>query len=490
MLKRKTFGIAAILVATMWFLSTNVGSQAKTGEVFEMVNPADEVNRFDSELSNAQKNQVNVLAPISFAKAEKYLSGAKEALVGGDELSKILEEIASGRAQLQRAEEMAQVARTTLPNVIKARELARAAGATSLGEDYVKAEKQFLNLTKAIEKNDLKYAQNNRDKVAAAFDQLEVRAIKEQKLSEARKLINQAEKEGAKKLAPQSLEIAKQSLKDADVFISEHRYEREKIQQKSSDALFQAERLLEVTGQSKKIKEMEPEDISLWVEGILSQTASTLSAPDMRNESFDTQRENILGSVSALQEDKQFLTSQNKAHAEEIESLKKQIVLLEGKTKEEQAALERLEREKQFNELFNEVAGYFGPDEAEVYKEGDRLLIRLKAIQFPVGQSIIMPDNYELLSKFQRAIRTFGEPDVVIEGHTDTTESEEVSEYLSEERAESVRKYLVANKTLPEEKIVAVGYGSKRPLASNETEEGRAINRRIDVVISPMPQAG
>jgi len=471
MLKLKPVVIAAILVAAMWFLNTNGGSQAKTGEVFEMVNPADEVNRFDSELSNAQKNQVNVLAPISFAKAEKYLNDAKEALAGGNELSKILEEIASGRAQLQRAEEMAQVARTTLPNVIKARE-------------------QFLNLTKAIEKNDLKYAQNNRDKVAAAFDQLEVRAIKEQKLSEARKLIDQAEKEGAKKLAPQSLEIAKQSLKDADVFISEHRYEREKIQQKSSEALFQAERLLEVTGQSKKIKEMEPEDISLWVEGILSQTASTLSAPDMRNESFDTQRENILGSVSALQEDKQFLTSQNKAHAEEIESLKKQIALLEGKTKEEQTALERLEKEKRFNELFNEVAGYFGPDEAEVYKEGDRLLIRLKAIQFPVGQSIIMPDNYELLSKVQRAIRTFGEPDVVIEGHTDTTESEEVSEYLSEERAESVRKYLVANKTLPEEKIVAVGYGSKRPLASNETKEGRAINRRIDVVISPMPQAG
>jgi outer membrane protein OmpA-like peptidoglycan-associated protein len=473
MLKRKTFGIAAILVATMWFLSTNVGSQAKTGEVFEMVNPADEVNRFDSELSNAQKNQVNVLAPISFAKAEKYLNDAKEALVGGDELSKILEEIASGRAQLQRAEEMAQVARTTLPNVIKARELARAAGSTSLGEDYVKAEKQFLNLTKAIEKNDLKYAQNNRDKVAAAFDQLEVRAIKEQKLSEARKLIDQAEKEGAKKLAPQSLEIAKQSLKDADVFISEHRYEREKIQQKSSEALFQAERLLEVTGQSKKIKEMEPEDISLWVEGILSQTASTLSAPDM-----------------ALQEDKQFLTSQNKAHAEEIESLKKQIALLEGKTKEEQTALERLEKEKRFNELFNEVKGYFSTGEAEVYKQGNRLIIRLRAIQFPVGQAVIMPDNYGLLSKVQRAIRTFGEPDVVIEGHTDTTGSDEINEHLSQQRAESVRQYLVANKTLPEEKIVALGYGSKRPLASNATEEGRAINRRIDVVISPIPQAG
>jgi chromosome segregation ATPase len=106
----------------------------------------------------------------------------------------------------------------------------------------------------------------------------------------------------------------------------------------------------------------------------------------MRNESFDTQRENVLGSISALQEDKQFLASQDKAHVEEIESLKQQIALLEGKTKEEQAAIERLEKEKRFNELFNEVTGYFSTGEAEVYKQGNRLIIRLRAIQFPVGR--------------------------------------------------------------------------------------------------------
>jgi flagellar motor protein MotB len=46
-------------------------------------------------------------------------------------------------------------------------------------------------------------------------------------------------------------------------------------------------------------------------------------------------------------------------------------------------------------------------------------------------------------------------------------------------------EYLIANKTLPTDKIIAVGYGSVRPLASNETPQGRAINRRIDVIITP-----
>ena len=153
-------------------------------------------------------------------------------------------------------------------------------------------------------------------------------------------------------------------------------------------------------------------------------------------------------------------------------------------------AKERLAAEKRFNELFTEVQNLFSPDEAEVYKKGDSLVIRLRAIQFPVGKSVIMPDNYPLISKIQQSIRTFGEPDVIIEGHTDSTGSTEVNELLSQERAESVRQYLLANKTLSNDRIVAVGYGSSKPLASNETEEGRAINRRIDVIIKPQAQSG
>ena len=66
-------------------------------------------------------------------------------------------------------------------------------------------------------------------------------------------------------------------------------------------------------------------------------------------------------------------------------------------------------------------------------------------------------------------------------------DSHDVNENLSQQRAESVRQYLLANKTLSYEKIVAVGYGSKRPLASNATPKGRAVNRRIDGIIKPKP---
>jgi outer membrane protein OmpA-like peptidoglycan-associated protein len=90
-----------------------------------------------------------------------------------------------------------------------------------------------------------------------------------------------------------------------------------------------------------------------------------------------------------------------------------------------------------------------------------------------------------LLSKVQSAIRTFGEPDVIIGGHTDSTGSENLNEHLSQQRADAVRQYFVANQTLPYENIIAVGYGSMRPLASNATQSGRAMNRRIDIIITP-----
>jgi outer membrane protein OmpA-like peptidoglycan-associated protein len=230
---------------------------------------------------------------------------------------------------------------------------------------------------------------------------------------------------------------------------------------------------------------MEPEQITLWAEGVLYQTSDKLGAQDMRNQPFHKQLENILATVSAQHADHSFVVENTKKQHAEIEKLQQQIASLEGQSLKERQEKERLLAEKQFNQKLSSILDYFKPQEAEVYKKQNQVIIRLKAMQFPVGQIVIMPENYELLSKVQRAIRTFGEPDVIIGGHSDSTGSEDLNEHLSQKRADAVRQYFVANQTLPYEKIIAVGYGSMRPLASNATESGRAMNRRIDVIITP-----
>ena len=475
-----------ILVAALILsLIACAGHQLEVEPISKSESPQELINKLDNDIAMARKNQINVLAPTWFEKAESSLNAAKKGLEKGDQLSEILDNIATGRAQLRRAEEIAKVSHTTLPKAIQARTMARNAGATSLGEDYADTEDEFIGLTRAIEDNNLNYAQRNQAKVVERFRVIELRAIKVRTIGEVRRLIQSAKKQGMQKIAPQSFALAEKKLAEADAFITQNPYQKEKMHQMAAEALFMAQRLHIVAQQSKKVENMEPEQITLWAEGILYQTSEKLGAQDMRNQPFNKQLENILATVSAQNADLDFMVDNNKTQQNEIQKLEQQIANLEGQSFKERQEKERLLAEKQFNQKLSSIQDYFKPQEAEVYKKQNQVIIRLKAMRFPVGQSVIMPENYGLLSKVQRAIRTFGEPEVIIGGHTDSTGSEDLNEHLSQKRADAVRQYFVANGTLPYEKIIAVGYGSMRPLASNATENGRAMNRRIDVIITP-----
>jgi outer membrane protein OmpA-like peptidoglycan-associated protein len=480
--------VLILLPAAVLMLSACAGNKLEVQPISKSESPQQLINQLDNSIAMARKNQFNVLAPTWFTRAESSLNAAKKGLEKGDQLSEILDNIATGRAQLQRAEEITKISRTTLPNAIKARDMARTAGATNLGNEYANAEDSFLELTRAIEDNNLNYAQRSQARVAERFRGLELRAIKVQTIGEVRRLIKDAKKKGLQKIAPQSFAIAEKKLAEADAFITQNPYQKEKMHQMAAEALFMARRLHVVAAQSEKLETMEPEQITLWAEGILYQTSEALEAPDMRDQPFDKQLENILATVSAQHADRNFMIENTKSQQGEIKNLQQQIANLEGQTLKEQQEKERLLVEKRFNEKLGSVQHFFKPDEAEVYKKQNQVIIRLKAMHFPVGQSVIMPTNYALLSKVQNAIRTFGEPDVIIGGHTDSTGSEELNEHLSQMRADAVRQYFVANGTLPYEKIIAVGYGSMRPIASNATDRGRAMNRRIDVIITPEVQ--
>jgi outer membrane protein OmpA-like peptidoglycan-associated protein len=485
MLIGKKVMIMLVLTAMVLFLGACGGSKLKLEPIAKSENPTELINRLDKDISNARKDQVNVLSPTWFAKAEVSLREAKQGIDQGDKISKILNSISQGQAQLKTANDKSKVARSNLAEVIKGRSLARTAGATELGRDYANVEENFLELTKAIEKGNLRYAKKNRARVQEEFRRLELLAIKIRTLGEVRKLLDQARKNGDHKIAPESYAVAQKRLEEADAFITKNPYKKEEMHKKASLALFMAQRVHEVARQGKKIEDMAPEQITLMFEGNLHKIAQKLSAQDMRNQPFETQVENILGTIAALQHDRTFMIDIQKSQREEIDTLKERLAKLAGQSQAERDAKERLLAERRFNELFNTVQGYFEAYEAETYKMGNQLVIRLKGIHFPVGKSVILPQNYKLLSKVQRSIRTLGDVDVIIEGHSDSTGSAELNEHLSEQRADAVRQYLVANETLPYDKIIAVGYGSIRPIASNKTAKGRALNRRIDLIITP-----
>mgnify|MGYP000435175790 FL=1 len=221
-LGRKTNLVSIFLPAIILMLLACAGQQLEVKPIPKSENPQELINQLDNDIAIAYKNQLNVLAPTWFGKSNASLVAAKKGLEEGDQLSKILDDIATGRAQLVRAEEIARVSKTTLPNAIKARDLAREAGATTLGREYTDAEERFLSLTKAIEDNNLNYAQRNQAGVAEGFRDLELRAIKVRTIGEVRRLIKDAENKGMQKIAPRSFSAAEKKLAEADAFITQN----------------------------------------------------------------------------------------------------------------------------------------------------------------------------------------------------------------------------------------------------------------------------
>ena len=202
-LGKKANPVSIFLPAVILMLVACAGQQLEVKPISKSENPQELINQLDNDIALAYKSQFNVLAPTWFGRANSSLNAAKKGLEEGDQLSKILDDIATGRAQLVRAEEIAKVSKTTLPNAIKARNLARAAGATTLGKEYTDAEEEFLNLSRAIEDNNLNYAQRNQARVAEDFRELELRAIKVRTIGEVRRLIKDAENKDMQKIAPQ-----------------------------------------------------------------------------------------------------------------------------------------------------------------------------------------------------------------------------------------------------------------------------------------------
>lgn len=125
------------------------------------------------------------------------------------------------------------------------------------------------------------------------------------------------------------------------------------------------------------------------------------------------------------------------------------------------------------------------PQQAEVHRDNNRILIRLKTGNFEPGKSEITEEAIPVLDQVKEILSSMDAEEVKIEGFTDATGNDEMNKQLSEERAEAVADYLVSPETVAEDKIQVEGLGASRPVQTNMTKQGRAMNRRVDIIITP-----
>ncbi|MCF7821126.1 MAG: OmpA family protein [Mariprofundaceae bacterium] len=444
-------------------------------------------------------------APSTAAKARAYLGAAMLADEEA-ETEKVAEGLARALAVLNEARENARRFQTQYSDLLLYKKAAEQAVlqiktmGTMLEPDpghlLDGADASLEHAIALFEGGDLNNAGQNADeasrKYIAAID-----AALPTLINETGSIIGRAAAAGAKKYTPQSYDAAKLELSKMEQYADGL---SQAVPTQPGYALTLARRSLQITQQVKIWRKSygSHEELYLRAREDRLKLAEALNIDiDSTDANADISVDELLQAVTRLQSS---LTDQKSSFEATIARLKERYkVELEHAVSEQRSALlsdqseqlgdlkeafrAKLERETFETKRQKQLRDLFEKGEAELLVNLDgSLLIRLTKLQFSSGSSKVDAAYYALLGKLKEALTIYGERKIRIEGHTDSNGAVKTNQTISLKRAEAVRDFLVAA-GMDGSRIKALGYGEVRPVASNEFKKGRAMNRRIDIVI-------
>jgi outer membrane protein OmpA-like peptidoglycan-associated protein len=441
------YGLALILIGC---------ASAKKAELTSGSDPKAAITEVTRIMQRAEDRQSDLLSPKLYGQGTDYLNRTKRGLSAGHKNEQILENAAISKAFFQDALLDSGVKSSNAPRILYARKAALNAGLRNsdslqvemadLDDDLRDDTDEFTSVLKPEEFADFQ----------KKYFSLEVKAVQFRELDNVRNAIKNAASKNAQDVAPNSLNSAMIDLKEAENFIAQSPRNPD-IHKKSVDIAKESSVLLLDVMDVILNARGTPENIALKIVnqnralGVLSKNVGLLE------ESLKTTQSNLATTQSSLME-------------------------TEGTLKTQQQELEKSSTQIKFQQAMEQAGEYFSEEEASVYQQGNKLIFRLKKINFASGTSTIPNTSKPLLSKVNEIIKPLGAEMVVVQGHTDSVGATELNKSLSKKRASSVATYLAS--FAGGYKIGYIGYGEDRPIASNETKEGRAINRRVDLVVT------
>ncbi len=123
-----------------------------------------------------------------------------------------------------------------------------------------------------------------------------------------------------------------------------------------------------------------------------------------------------------------------------------------------------------------------------VTRVGNEIILNMPGnITFATDSSNINANFYDVLNSVTLVLKEFEKTVIIVAGHTDSTGADSYNQQLSERRAGSVAQYL-RSQGISDMRVIVEGYGESRPIASNDTAQGRQMNRRVELTLSPITQ--
>ncbi len=434
-------------------------------------------------LKEANGELAMILAPDSYEKGAKAYNSAKYRYEKSHKVSRIEKDLSEAEKYFLLAVKNAKLAQMTFGAPIQARTDAKGVDAADLAVDeWQEAEEKFLSATRTLETGNINSARKKAASAETLYREAELVAIKGQYLNQTRAKIAEAKKLKVKKYAPLTLARAIELLASAEKELSENRYDTDYPRALVKEAYYEARHSIALARQVQSLskKDKTPEELILLMEQPLASIAGAVDVVAEFDKGFDAVGESVGVAVLQLRQDSLELAEIKNKN----DSLLQEYAALETRMGIQS---ERLHLEEQSRERLKKVNSFFSSGEAMVMTQGKQgldVLIRMVGLNFEPGSAKLSQANRELLRKLEQAIRLYPEYTVVVEGHTDSFGSNDANQGLSLDRANAVRHYLVVNmKDLSIGRCESHGYGETRPIANNETREGRKRNRRIDLLL-------
>jgi outer membrane protein OmpA-like peptidoglycan-associated protein len=435
---------------------------------------ADKLAAAVSEVNSLKKEadivQADLLSHDEYMKGSGYLAKAQRGLSENYQTDYIVENAARGKVQFQQALKNSESRTANAFRILEARKSALDAGLTGskdLTMDLADVDEDLRDETddfaRALEPKEFSEFQKK-------YFALEVAAVQFRELDAVKIALQKAVSQDADDLAPESLRAAQLDISEAENLIAQSprnpRVHEDSVAWARESSVLLAD-VMDVILNARGT----PEDIALK---IVQQNRELAKL----SENVGSLEQNLKSTQSSLMEKEGVLEQQN----QELESTRSNLQETESALLLQNQELEKSSTQVRFQKAMDQAVQEFPDDEAEVYQQGNKLIFRLKQMNFATGSATIPTASKSLLTKVNDIIRFVGAEIVAVEGHTDSVGADELNKNLSTKRAISVADYLAS--LAGGYKIGYIGYGESKPIASNETKQGRAINRRVDLVVT------
>ncbi|MBN1782489.1 OmpA family protein [bacterium] len=431
-------------------------------------------------------------SPGQYETAEKKYEEADDGFKKGKNLEDLKKKIEMSRVYYLKAIETTNQFKNNFSNCVRARSDALNVDAPAFRpEGWKEAEEALEKAAKTLEDGNLNSAKSKATKAEELYRKVELEAIKANYLDKTRELLTEGKKSDVKKKAPKTLEYAEELAGKAEKQLVENRYDTDEARQLAQEARYQAELAKSITWTIKSWEDEKKtmEDIILDSNVPVQKISDALDLNARFHNGIDEPTDAVLRKIRRMQQTIASLEQDVSDRDEQIEALTTTVKALESqvgdlKTKEESLA-QLMEQQRIWREKYQQVEQTFTVQEAQVLRSKEDVIVRLYGLSFPVGKSTIQPEYFSLLKKVVEAFQLYPQATITVEGHTDSRGSDAANQKLSTARADAVREYLLASGNIEPSLVRSTGYGETKPIASNDMEDGRRKNRRIDVVIHP-----